>query len=77
MRTCNTVENIHIHKVISLWDRVIFHPRDRGNYKESAPCPITKPCNSSHFHIPLTFVPYFPSHAVSDIFSIPFLILEI
>ena len=24
MRRCNTVENIHIHKVIGLWDRVIF-----------------------------------------------------
>ena len=31
--------------------------RDRGNYKESAACSITKARNSSHFHIPLIFCP--------------------
>ena len=41
MRWCNTVENIHIHKVIGPCDQVIF-VRDWGNYKESAACPITK-----------------------------------
>ena len=32
-----------------------LRPRDRGNYKESAACPITKASNSSNFHIPLIF----------------------
>ena len=29
--------------------------RDRGNYKESVACLITKASNSSHFHFPLIF----------------------
>ena len=45
-------------------------PRDRGNYKESAACPKTKASNCSHFHIPLFFVLFFPSHAVSENFSL-------
>ena len=40
----------------SLFDTFSLLPRDRGNYKESAPCPITKASDSSHFHILLTFV---------------------
>ena len=40
----------------SLFDTFSFLPRDRGNYKESAACPITKASNSSHFHIPLMFL---------------------
>ena len=32
-----------------------LRPRDRGNYKESAACPITKASNSSNFHIPVIF----------------------
>ena len=52
--------------------------RDRGNYKESVACLITKASNSSHFRIPLIFVLYFPSHAVSDFFFfLTFSILEI
>ena len=48
-----------------------LHPRDRGNYKESAACPITKASNCSHFYIPLFFfVLYFPNHAVSEIFPL-------
>ena len=48
-----------------------LRPRDRGNYKESAACPITKASNCSHFHILLFFfVLSFPSHAVSEIFSL-------
>ena len=33
-----------------------LRPRDRGNYKESAACPITKASNCFHFHIPLFFL---------------------
>ena len=40
----------------SLFDTFSFLPRDRGNYKESAACPITKASNSSHFHIPQMFL---------------------
>ena len=40
----------------SLFDTFSFLPRDRGNYKESAACPITKASNSSRFHIPLMFL---------------------
>ena len=57
----------------SLFDTFSFLPRDRGNYKESAACPITKASNSSHFHIPLMFLFStfeIPSHAVSEIFSL-------
>ena len=32
-----------------------LRPRNRGNYKESTACPITKASNCSHFHIPLFF----------------------
>ena len=31
---CNTVENIHIHKVISPWDRVIFVGETEGIIRE-------------------------------------------
>ena len=44
-----------------------LRPRDRDNHKESAACPSIKASNSSHFHIPLIFFLYFPSHAVSEI----------
>ena len=37
-------------------DTFSFLPRDRGNYKESVACPITKASNSSHFHFPLMFL---------------------
>ena len=48
-----------------------LRPRDRGNHKESATCPITKARSNPHFHIPLIFfVLNFPSHAVSEIFSL-------
>ena len=123
-RRCNTAENIHIHKVISPWDRVIFvreteaiigkaplvrspkqvivsififlyffcsllsqpcsirdffslfdtlsfRPRDRGNYKESAVCPITKASNSSYFHTPLMFLFFtFPAIQYQSFFSV-------
>ena len=53
---------------------------DRGNYKGSATCPITKGSNSSHFHIPLIFCPVLLSPAVQYprffLFLTPFLILE-
>ena len=32
-----------------------LRPRDRGNNKENADCPIAKARYSSHFHIPLIF----------------------
>ena len=35
--------------------RPSLRARDRGNYKESAACPITKASNCSHFHLPLFF----------------------
>ena len=78
----NTVENIRSHSQSYRSVRPCYlRPRDRGNHKESAPCPITKASNSLHFHIPLFFlVFFFPSHAVSEIFFlflIPFLIQEI
>ena len=62
-RRCSTVEN-------SYWSvkPSYLRPRDRGSYKESAACPITKASNCSHFHIPLFFVLYFPSHEVWEIF---------
>ena len=40
----------------SLFDTFSFRPRERGNYKESAACPIIKASNSSHIHIPLIFL---------------------
>ena len=42
------------------------YPRDLGNYKESAACPITKASNCSHFHIPL----FFPAIQYQRIFSL-------
>ena len=54
---CNSVENIHIHKVISPWDRVIF--------VVETDCPITKRGNSCHFHIPLIFCPILLSQPCS------------
>ena len=57
-----------------------LRPRDRGNDKESAACPITKASNNSHFQIPLIFsFPTFPA-SIRDcffLFLIPFLILKI
>ena len=38
---------------------------DRGNYKGSAACPITKGSSSSHFHIPLIFCPVLLSQPCS------------
>ena len=69
-RRCNTVENIHNHKVL--------RQRDRVNYKESAACLITKASNSSHFHNPLFFCSLLSQPcSIRHVFSIPFLILEI
>ena len=69
-----------IRDFFSLFDMFSFRPRDRGNYKESATCPITKARNSSHFHIPLMFL-FSPSQPCSIrdcfLFLKPFLILEI
>ena len=57
MRRCNAVENIHIHKVIGPWDRVIFVPETEAIIsKVPLACQITKASNSSHFHIPLMFL---------------------
>ena len=60
----------------SLFDTFSFLPRDRGNYKESAACPITKASKSSRFHIPLmllfsTFpaMQYLRFVSLSDTFS--------
>ena len=72
-RKCNTVENIHIHKVIGPWDRVIL-VRDRGNHKESGACPITKASNSSHFHITLSSCSLlFQPWSIRYFVSIPYL----
>ena len=49
-RRCNTVENSYRSVKPSY-----LRPRDRGNYKESAACPITKVSNCSQFHIPQFF----------------------
>ena len=58
--------------------RVSYLRRDRGNYKESAACLITKASNSSHFHIPLIFCSLLSQPcSIRYVFSIPFLILEI
>ena len=66
---CSLLSQPSSMRFFSLFDMFSFLPRDRGNYKESAACPITKASNSSHFHIPLMFfVLYFPSHTVSEIF---------
>ena len=48
-----TFTKLSVHETeLSLTERP-----DRGNYKESAACPITKASNSSHFDIPLIFCP--------------------
>ena len=48
-----------------------LRPRDRGNYKESAGCPITKASYSSHFHIPLIFLfSTFPAMQYQRFFSL-------
>ena len=64
----STFPSMQYERFFSLFDTFSFLPRDRGNYKESAACPITKARNSSHFHI-----------SIRDffLFLIPFLILEI
>ena len=66
-------------RFFSLSDTFSFLPRDRGNYKESAACPITKASNSSHFHIPRMFSLLSQPCRITDffLFLIPFLILEI
>ena len=64
----------------SFFDTFSFLPRDRGNYKESAACAITKASNSSHFPIPLMFLfSTFPAMQYLDLFLFltPFLLLEI
>ena len=43
-----------------------LRPRDRGNYKESAACPITKASNCSHYHILL----FFPAMQYQRFFSL-------
>ena len=69
-----------VWEIFSLFDTFSCLPRDRGNYKESVACPITKASNSSHFYIPLMFL--FSTFPVMQyqrffLFLIPFLILEI
>ena len=52
-------------------DTFSFLPRDRGNYKESVACPITKASNSSHFHFPLMFLFFtFPAMQYQRFFSL-------
>ena len=58
-------------RFVSLFDTFSFLPRDRGNYKESAACPITKASNSSHFHIPRMFLfSTFPAMQYQRFFSL-------
>ena len=66
MRRCNTVKNSYRSVKPSY-----LRPRDRGNYKESAACPITKVNNCSHFHIPLMFLfSTFPAKQYERFFSL-------
>ena len=59
-------------RFFSLFVTFSFLPRYRGNYKESAACPITKASNSSHFHIPLMFFFFstFPAMQYERFFSL-------
>ena len=52
----STFPAMQYQRFFSLFDTFSFRPRDQGDYKESAPCPITKASNSSHFHTPLMFL---------------------
>ena len=53
---CSLLSQLSSMRFFSLFDTFSFFPSDRGNYKESAACPITKASNSSHFHIPRMFL---------------------
>ena len=64
-RRCNTAENIHIHKVIGPWDRVIFVRETEAIIRKA---PLVR---SPKQVIVLIFMSsIFPSHAVSEIFSL-------
>ena len=68
---CNSVENIHIHKVIGPWDQVIFVGETEATIREVPLVRSPKQVIVLIFIFLSFFGPYyFPSRAVSEVFSL-------